>query len=361
MKQIVYIGTYTDQPDMAEKRSEGIFIYSLDTETGALEKLDAVPDSANPSFMALTSDNRILVSVNETEGPAGGGVSSYLVDPETGLLTFVTEQLSQGTSPCYVSIDPSNRWALVANYSSGTTSVLGIGEDGTLTEAAAVIQHSGQGPNKERQEGPHAHCVQLDPSGSTALIVDLGLDRIKLYRFNPESGQLQPGSPNAIETSSGSGPRHITFAPDGRFLMVTNELTSTVSVFEFDSTGHYGHVQEISMLPGDYHGEHSAAHLAFSPNGRFLYASNRGPNSLAVYSVAPDSGMLTLVEHISVEGDWPRHFAFDPSGRFVLVANQKSDTVTVFSFDDETGHLTFTGTSIEVPRPVFIGYLNPNA
>jgi 6-phosphogluconolactonase len=361
MKQIVYIGTYTDQPDMPEKRSEGIFIYNLDTEAKTLEKIGAVPDSPNPSFLALTNDQQILIAANElSSGP--GQVTAYNVDTATGMLTYINQQPSEGDGPCYVSIHPSGRWALVANYNSGTAAVLPMDENGVLGEAVSVIRHTGSGPVPERQDGPHAHSIVLDPTQQLALIADLGIDKITLHKFNSETGKLETHKPAAIEATPKGGPRHTAFSPDERFLALTNELSSTVSMFEYDAqAGTFKKLQELSTIPEDFTGENSAAHLVFASSGRFLYTSNRGHDSIAIFKIDEESGQLTLAHHVSVEGKKPRHFSIDPSGKFLLVANQDSETVTLFHVDADTGFLTFTGTRIELPRPVFVGYLANNA
>lgn len=352
-EQTVYAGTYT-----TSTKSEGIYIYRLNSSTGELKHFKTVKGVVDPSYLAIDRKRRFLYAVNEVskfEGQPSGAVSSFAIDRNSGDLTYLNQKATKGASPCYVTQDRTGRFVLVANYESGNASVLPIKADGTLGEAVSVVQHSGSSINRDRQLGPHAHCILMDKANRYAFAIDLGIDKIVIYRFNEKDGSLI--NHGAIATKPGSGPRHLTFHPSNRFAYVINELDSTMAAYTYDSKrGVLNPQQTISTLPQDFSGESFCADVHVSPNGKFLYGSNRGHNSIVVFAIDPKSGQLTLVEHVSTGGNWPRNFVIDPTGTYLLAANQRSDSVVTFRLDASTGRLTQTHTAA-IPTPVCLKLL----
>ncbi len=343
-----YLGTYTDGT------SEGIYRCRMNTASGALEALDATGDIPNPSFLALHPTELFLYAVSETtefQGRDGGGVFAYAIDPDAHELRPLNAQPSHGGAPCYVSVTPDGGHVLVANYVGGNVAALPVRSDGRLGEASSIQQHEGSSINEQRQEAPHAHCILPDPDGSHILAVDLGIDRVVVYRL--EGGRIV--SEGSASLHPGAGPRHVAFHSDGASAFVINELDSTVTTFRYDG-GSMEPIDTTSTLPTDFEGENYCADIHVSGDGRFVYGSNRGHDSIVVFAVG-DSGRLTPVQHVSTGGSWPRNFAIDPSGRFVLVANQRSDSVVVFAVDPESGRLEAAGESLEIPSPVCVRFL----
>lgn len=351
---LVYVGTYTSG------KSEGIYLYRLDLTSGKLRHAATTKGVKDPSFIALAPGTRSLYAVNEVEdfgGKKSGALSSFAIDQPTGNLRLLNQQPSLGGAPCYVDVDRSGRFVLVANYSGGNIAVLPIRSDGSLGEAIDVKQYVGSSINVERQEGPHAHCIVLDPANRFAYGCDLGTDKVMIYRFDARRGKLIPGRTPWVQLKPGAGPRHITFHPDGKYAYVINELHATVTAFAHDrDRGNLKEVQTIPTLPADFTGENTSADIHVSPDGRFLYCSNRGHDSIAAFQIAPRSGKLTFVAHQSSGGKAPRNFAIDPTGRFLLVANQKSDNIVTYRRDLKTGQLTATGHVAEVPSPVCLKF-----
>jgi 6-phosphogluconolactonase len=351
---LVYVGTYTSG------KSEGIYLYRLDLTSGKLRHAATTKGVKDPSFIALSPGRRNLYAVNEVEdfgGKKSGALSSFAVDQPTGNLRLLNQQPSLGGAPCYVDVDRSGRFVLVANYSGGNIAVLPILSDGSLGEATDVKQYIGSSINVERQEGPHAHCIVLDPANRFAYGCDLGTDKVMIYRFDARRGKLIPGRTPWVQLKPGAGPRHITFHPDGKYAYVINELHATVTAFAHDrDRGNLKEMQTIPTLPADFTGENTSADIHVSPDGRFLYCSNRGHDSIAAFEITPRSGKLTFVAHQSSGGKAPRNFAIDPTGRFLLVANQKSDNIVTYRRDIKTGRLTATGHVAEVPSPVCLKF-----
>ncbi len=353
----IYIGTYTRRESFVDGKAEGIYIYHLDPATGELSYAATVTGAGtvNPSFLTLAPDKSCLYAVNEITGGNGphGTVSAFAIDPLTKQLSFINQQSTHGLAPCYASIEPQGRYCLVANYETGSVCVLPIWEDGRLGEATEIVQFSGSGPNPERQSGPHAHMILPGPDRSFILAIDLGTDRLMAFHFDLERGRLIPADPPWTQMPAGSGPRHLAYHPHMPFTYVINELQSTITVFH--SAGGWGAfeaVQTISTLPDDFKGPNLGAEIKISPSGRFVYASNRGSDSLAIYAVDQVTGRLSLVGHQSSQGIGPRDFTIDPSGALLLVANQDTDTVVTFWINQESGMLTATGRVANVPTPV---------
>ncbi len=351
----VFFGTYTGA------RSKGIYASRLDLATGHLEAARLVAETPSPSFLAFHPTGRFLYAVNEVGkfgGVSGvGGVSAFAVDAVTGSLSPLNQQSSRGASPCHLTVDRTGRWVLVANYSSGNLAVLPVREDGSLGESVQTVQHEGWSVNPQRQEGPHAHSINLDEANRFAVAADLGIDKLMVYSFDAASGQLSPAETPTVRAEAGSGPRHLAFSPSGRLAFVINELTSTLSSFTYDAKrGEFKGVTTRSTLPPDHTGGNSAAEVQVHPAGKFVYGSNRGHNSLAVFEVSR-GGRLTALGHASTQGKTPRGFGIDPTGRWLLAANQESDSVVVFGLDAKTGVPTPTGQSMQVGAPVCVKFL----
>jgi 6-phosphogluconolactonase len=346
----VYVGTYTDAG------SRGIYRLAFDPATGTLGAAVLAGEARNPSFLALHPSGRFLYAVNETDdfdAQHSGSVSSFAVDAKTGDLTLLNQQASGGAHPCHLAVDRAGRNLLVANYSGGTVAVLPIGADGRLAPASSIRAHEGSGPNKARQEKPHAHGISLDTAERFAFAADLGADRIFVYRFDAAKSTLEPHGSASL--APGSGPRHLAFDPAGRFLYSIDELTSTITAFAYDpAQGLLSPQQTVPTLPLGWSGDNSTAELAFTTDGRFLYGSNRGHDSLALFSVDAASGRLTPAGHAPAGGAAPRHFSLDPSGRFVLIAHQGSGSIASFRLDGASGQLTPTGQKATISKPVCV-------
>jgi 6-phosphogluconolactonase len=346
----VWIGTYTDS------KSKGIYTGLFDDETGTLSELTVAAETPNPSFVVLHPNPKYLYAVNEThDGPEKSGlVTAYTINPTTGALTELNHQLSRGADPCHLAVDATGRFLVVANYSSGTFAEFPIGTDGRLGEAMAVLTHSGAGPNKDRQEGPHAHDVVFDRDNRHLVAVDLGLDQVFVYAFDAASGKLTPSDPPSAATAPGAGPRHFAFHPNGSAAFSINELNSTITSYTWDGgTGALTPGASVSTLPANFQGTNSTAEIEVDAAGGFVYGSNRGHDSIAVFAVKP-SGALSLVEHTPTGGKTPRNFAIDPTGRWLVAANQDSNTLTVFRRDATSGRLTPAGTPHDVAKPVCV-------
>ena len=355
----IYVGTYTSGA------SKGIYVGRLDLATGALHLEGVAAETKNPSFLALHPKGRFLYAVGEISDFAGkrtGAVSAFRIEPATGRLELLNQQSSGGPGPCHVAVDRTGRNVLVANYGGGSVSVLPIGDDGKLGSATAFVQHQGSSVDPRRQQGPHAHSINLDPANRFAFVADLGLDKIMVYRFDAAAGTLTPHNPAWAAVAPGSGPRHFAFHPSGKFAYVINELGSSLTAFCYDAPrGVLEEVQTVSSLPAGPVAGNSTAEVQVHPTGKFVYGSNRGHDSIAVFAVDGATGQLKLVEHESTLGKAPRNFGVDPSGRFLLACNQGSDRMVGFRIDQETGALTPTGQTLQVPAPVCVKFtvLNP--
>jgi 6-phosphogluconolactonase len=351
--RLVYIGTYTGQ----NTNSKGIYAFRFDERSGSLTPLGLQAETPSPSFLAFGKGAGVLYAVNELSnfgGERAGSVSSFAVDGSSGALTRLNVQSSKGADPCFLQCDATGRSLAVANYTGGTFAMFPVGTDGRLGPAATVTGAKGSGPDPVRQKGPHAHQVVFDPSNRYLLEVDLGVDQVLVYRFDQATGRISPNDSPSVHLAPGSGPRHLVFAPDGRHVFVIAEMASTITTLSWDGTkGVLRPLGTVSTLPAGYKGQSSTAEIEVHPNGRFLYGSNRGHDSIAVFNV-DQSGTLTLVEHESTRGRTPRHFALDPSGRWLIAANQNSGTLAVFAVDQQTGALSPASSLVDVPSPVCV-------
>ncbi len=354
---LAYIGTYTG------KSSKGIYVFRFDASTGKLTPMGLAAESNNPSFLAIHPNRRFLyaaIEVGDYAGQKSGAVAAYSIDHGTGKLTFLNQVSSHGAGPCHVTVDKTGKHVFVANYDGGSIAAFPIGFDGKLGDATAAIQHKGSSVNKERQEGPHAHCIKTSPDNRFALVADLGLDEVLVYRFDEAKGTLAPNDPPFGKTPDGAGPRHFAFSPNGKFVYVINEIKCTASTFAYDSKKGALHLLDtVSTVPAGYTvtDKDSTAELRVHPSGKFVYGSNRGHDSIAVFAVDPAKGTLKPVEHVSTQGKTPRGFELDPTGSYLIAANQDSDSLVVFQIDQNTGKLTPTGQKIEAFAPVDVEFM----
>lgn len=353
---IVFVGTYTG------KGSQGIYIYEMDQSTGELNLLGTKNQIDNPSFLTIDTSHRYLYAVHEIanyDGTNYGAISAFEINPKSWNLTLLNTQSSFGAHPCHVTINKAGSHVLLTNYSSGNAALYPVQKDGSLAYASDVVQHQGSSVNPNRQKEAHAHSVTLSSNDSLAFVVDLGLDKIYIYKIE-KNGKLSPNNPEFVQTAPGAGPRHFAFHPDNKFAYVINELNSTITVFRyFPQTGELTPIQTLSTLPDNYNGYNSCADIHVSPGGQFLYGSNRGHNSIAIFAIDNKTGHIQLIGHQSTKGKTPRNFAIDPGGFFLLVANQDSDNIVVFAIDKKSGLLEAQEKQISISMPVCIKIITP--
>lgn len=352
---ILYVGTYS------VRGSKGIYGYRFDPGSGSLTSMGAQAELINSSFLALSPNYHFLYAVSETSnfrGNQSGSLRAYRVDSTTGKLTFLNEVASLGAGPCYLSVDNTGRYVLTTNFQGGSIAVFRVLQDGRLGRASTFLQYSGSSQDPDRQRTPHPHAIHVAPNNRSALVADLGLDKLFFYRFDANDGFLAAADLPFVELSPGSGPRHFVFNPDARIIYVLNEIKSTVSAFLYDKTTRTPHgTQTISTLRNGFSGHNDASELQVDQFGRYLYVSNRGADDLGVYSIDSSSGLLSPVQHISSGGRTPRYFAIDPTGKYVIAANEDSDNLVIFRRNESTGKLASTGQAIEVPSPVCLVFL----
>ncbi|MDX2034887.1 MAG: lactonase family protein [Blastocatellia bacterium] len=348
---LLYVGTYT------KGKSEGIYIYRMNGQTGELKPVATVKDIQDPAFLAIDPRRRFLYAANENgrfNGKPGGGVTAFAIDPKTGNLKKLNDRQSPGV-PCHVSVHPSGRFVFAANYGGGNVVMYPVNADGSLGEQSFVAQHTGKGGDPKRQDGPHAHSIMLDTAGQYAFAPDLGIDKVMIYKVDAKGAKLQMHG--FAPTRPAAGPRHFDFHPSGKFAYVINELDSTITAFAYDKAkGTLTDLQTVSTLPEGFKGASYCADIHVHPSGRFLYGSNRGHDSIVAFLIGND-GKLSILNHAPVGGKWPRNFGIDPAGNFLLVANQNTDNVVTFRIDPKTGWLKPTGQSTEIPMPVCLKFI----
>jgi 6-phosphogluconolactonase len=355
---LVYVGTaiYTGQP------SKNIYAFRLDASTGKITALGVVAATVNPGTLAIDPSGRFLYSTSEVgdyKGSKGGGVSAWAIDRATGKLTFLNDEFSGGANPAYIVVDKTGKNVVVANYFGGKVVVFPIHSDGRLGAATSSGHRDGSSVNKQRQEGPHPHSVYVSPDNRFVIVCDLGLDKVLVYRFDAHKGLITPNDPPFASANPGSGPRHLAFSPNSKFVYTVNELQSSVTAFAYDaSAGKLHLLQTVSTLPADFKGDNTGAEIEMSSSGRFLYTSNRGHNSIAVFAVDSETGALTAVEHVSTTGKTPRNFAIDPTGKYMFVANEDSNNIVIFRIDAQTGRLTPTGQILKARAPTCVRFVS---
>jgi 6-phosphogluconolactonase len=356
-KYFVYVGTEIGEG----AKSKGIYAYRYDAATAQITPLGLAVESTNPTFLAAHPNGRFLYAVNEVgnyKGPNSGGVSAFSIDHATGKLTFLNEVPSRGADPCYLIVDKAGKNVLVANYTGGSVAVFPVLADGKLGEASAFVQHTGHGANPDRQEGPHAHSIDLSPDNRFAMVDDLGLDELLVYKFDGAKGSLTANNPPFAKFDAGAGPRHFVLRPDGKFAYVVAEMGRTVTVFSNDAaSGRLQPLQTVTTLPKDFKGRNDDAEIQLHPSGKFLYASNRGDDSIAIYAIDGSKGTLTQVGIVPTGGKEPCSFEIDPTGALLFAANKKSDNIVVFKIDAKTGGLTPTGKVLDVASPMCVKFV----
>lgn len=354
---LVYIGTYTEQGS----ESKGIYAYRFDSVTEHLVPIGLAAKTINPSFLAVHPNQRFLYAVNEVsdyQGQKSGAVSAFAIDRATGKLRLLNQVASRGGDPCYITVDRSGKYVLVANYGGGSVAVFPIREDGGLEDASALVQHTGHGTNPERQEAPHAHSIDLSPDNRFAIVNDLGLDETLVYPFDSSRGLLASDNARFAKAAAGAGPRHFAMLPDGKFGYVINEMASTVTVFDFDAAaGTLKPVQAVSTIPKSFLKLNESAEIEIGPTGKFLYASNRGHDSIAVFAIDSRTGMLSLIEDVPTRGASPRHFEIAPGGSLLFVENEKSDDIVLFHINRENGRLTPAAKTLNISQPVCVRFV----
>ena len=349
---LVYIGTYTGP------KSHGIYVYKLSSATGKLTPLGLAAESTNPAFLAIHPNHRYLYAVNEIanyDGKKSGSVSAFSIDRKTGKLTFLNVVASGDPGPCHVTIDQTGRYVFVANYDVGSVAVFPILTDGRLGKATAFLPHTGHSVDPKRQAAPHAHSIYPSPDNRFVVSADLGTDQVYVYRFDAAKGTLVPNQPPSVAVPPGTGPRHFAFHPSAKFGYVIEEMGSSLTAFSYDAARGILHpLETISTLPSDYKGSSNCAELEMHPSGRFLYGSNRGHDSIAVFAIDPVKGTPSLIEHVPTQGKTPRGFGIDPTGSYLIAGNQDSNSLVVFRIDAKTGRLTPTGQKLDVPAPICV-------
>lgn len=350
---LAFVGTYTGKTG-----SKGIYAFDFDAATGKLSPKGLAAETPSPSWVAIHPSGKFAYAANETG--KGSTITAFSLDAKSAKLTQLNQLSALGGDPCYLSFDKTGKYLFVANYSSGNVVVFPILENGKLGEHTANVKDAGSlGPNKERQEGPHAHWVQISPDNRFVFVSDLGLDAILSYRFDAAKGTLTPNDPPLAKLTPGAGPRHVAFAPNGKFVYVVSELNNTVTAFSYDgSKGSLFEVQILSTLPPDFVGRNDDAEISVHPNGKWLFASNRGHDTIAVFAINPTDGTLKHTGEYPTGGKEPRHFTIDPTGQYLLAENQNSNSIAVFRIDSATGALKQVSLAENIPSPVCLTFLS---
>lgn len=366
IENLVYVGTYTEPirfgtGQILEGKGKGIYSYRFDPATGMLSPHGLTPEVRNPSYLCFDKNRTFVYSVNELkewEGQFGGGMSAFRIDQETGALTLLNAKPTRGTDPCHIIVDRTGQFVFVANFASGSFIGYRIAADGSLGEEVAFVQHEGSSIDPKRQAGPHAHAVEFDLSGRFVYVPELGVDRVMIYELDQSTGAVKPASQPWVSVAPGAGPRQLVVHPKGGFAYLINELNSTMTAYALDAqTGALTELQTLPTLPEGFAAHSTCAEVQITPDGKFLYGSNRGHDSLAIYEIDPASGLMTLVGHQSTRGKIPRNFEVGPTGRFLIAANQDTDNLVPFRLDPATGKLEAVGQSIEAPTPICVRFV----
>lgn len=354
IREVIYVGTFD------ERNSQGIYVYEFDRDSLGFKLLQTIPEQKSPSFLEIHPSKRFLYAVNRSsviDGKEWGTTSAFLIDSFTGMLTLINEQSSYGRGPCHISFDKAGKFAFVSNYNDGSLVVYAVNDNGSVSDSLQLIRHYGKGANPQRQESPHVHSAMISPDDRFLYVADLGIDRVMIYKLDSGSGLLKPADIPFTEVEPGSGPRHLEIHPDGKTAFLAEELSSTTSVFKRDTAhGSLTEIQRIASIPDGFIEQNTNADIHTDPDGKFLYVSNRGHNSLAMYAIHKD-GFLSVIGYQSTLGDRPRNFMIDPPGNLLFVANRNSDNINVFKMNRETGLLDNTGIALEVPGAVCIKML----
>ncbi|WP_342359575.1 lactonase family protein [Terrarubrum flagellatum] len=364
---LVYVGGYSEPilfgtGQVLQGKGKGLYHFRLDARNGALKRDGLTENVRNPSYLAFDPKRRFLYCVNEFkeyEGQASGAVSAFRIDPDSGALTYLNTKASRGADPCHLIVDATGKFALIANFASGSVCVLPILPDGSLGDAVEFIQHEGSSIDPKRQAGPHAHAVEIDKANRFVFVPDLGLDQIVIYAFDASTGKLTLNANQPfVAMAPGAGPRQLAFHPGGRLAYLINELNSTMTAYSYDAErGALTELQTLPTLPAGFQGHSTCAEVQVAPNGKFLYGSNRGHDSIAIYALSKD-GRMNVVGHESTRGRIPRNFDISPDGRFLAAANQDTGDIVMFRIDNESGRLTATGDVVEAGTPVCVRFMS---
>ena len=354
---LMFVGTYT-----TGGASKGIYVFRMDGESGSMTQVHVEEGITNPTFLTVHPNQKYLYSVSEvaeSSGVPGGALTSYSIDQGSGKLERINQQSTGGSGPCHVQIDATGKYAVVANYNGGSVCMLPLSEDGSIKPSSHFIQHyGGTKVNPQRQEKAHAHSANLDPGNRFAIINDLGLDQLRVYEMDLDAGKLAFREDSSVMSAPGAGPRHLDFHPNGHFAYAVNELGSTVTAYRYDAgTGALTEINTLSTLPDGYTGENTTADIHVSPDGRFVYGSNRGHNTLAIFGIDQSDGSIEFVGDQSTGGKTPRNFGFHPEGKYLYAANQDSDSIIQFEVNQSTGELTPVGREIRCPMPVCLKFM----
>lgn len=353
-KYLVYIGTYTGP------KSKGIYAYRYDPATLKLESIGLAGEMVRPSFLTVHPNQRFLYAVSElgNDGKVNGSITAFAIDRKSGMLTPLNTVSSGGGGSCHLVVDKTGKVLVVSNYGSGSVASFKVQADGRLSGPVSLIQHKGSSVDPRRQMGPHAHAVVLSADNRFVFVPELGLDQIRIYRLDAATAQLTPNDPPFVTAKTGSGPRHFAFSPNGKFAYSIHEMGSMVTAWAYTAaSGNLTQVQTISTLPADFHGENNSAEIEVDSQGKFVYASNRGHDSITVFAIAPANGKLTLVQNVPTQGRTPRNFKIDPTGRYLFAANQDTNNIVIFKIDPQTGRLTPTGQVLDVQSPVCVQFV----
>lgn len=352
-KSLLYVGTYS------KSENESIFLYAMNNGTGELSFIKSFKGGQKPSYMTFDKSYNYLYAVNEIEnydGKNSGAGYAFSVDHETGFITLLNSVSSLGKLPAQIAISEDGKVVLIANYKTGSVAVLPVQKNGSLGEASDLIQHKGSGTDSERQESAHTHFIIFSPDGRLVFVVDLGMDKILSYHLDTKSANPKlTRQAIAFNSRPGSGPRQICFHPNGQYAYLIHELKSVIAALSYDNEkGIFTEMQTIATIPGDFTGENKCGGIKVSADGKYLYGSNRGHDSIVVFSIDADNGKLMYLENVPSGGKWPREFTIDPTGDFLLAANQHSDNITAFKIDKTSGRLTATGYEGRVEKPAFL-------
>ncbi len=351
-KEIIYVGTFT------ERNSQGLYVFEFHKDSMKFDLLQTIPSLESPSFLEIHPSGRYLYAVSrssDSDGNGWGKVSAFRIDSLTGKLTFINEHSSYGKGPCHVSFDKTGNFAFVANYNDGNLVVYRVNEEGSVSDSLQLLQDTGKGVNPQRQEGPHVHSSKISPDNKFLYVADLGIDKVVIYNLNPVSGRLTPAATPFTEVEPGSGPRHMEIHPNRKYLFLAEELSSTTSAFRMDTlTGALTEIQRISSIPEDCDTVNTNADIHTDADGKHLYVSNRGDNSLVIYRINSETGNLSLIGFQSTLGDHPRNFLIDDADTLLFVADRYSDVIYAFKINPDLGTLDFTGLSLNVPGAVCI-------
>ena len=347
---LMYVGTYTGQG------SDGIYAYRFNAKTGAVTPLGLAAKTSNPSFLTISPDQKSLYAVSEVG--RGAMVSAWSIDAASGKLTLINESADPGGGPCFVTTDHTGKVVLIANYGGGSVASYHVGADGKLSPAVSFIQHQGSSVDKGRQERPHAHSINVSPDNRFAIAADLGTDELKVYKLDAATGKIEPNDPPSTKIAPGAGPRHFAFHPKLSVGYVIAEMGNTVTELKWDArAGTLKPLDAFSTLPADYKKETYTAEVQVHPSGKFLYGSNRGMDTIAVFTIDKKTGKLKLIQNESTRGSFPRNFRIDPSGKWLVAANQKGHNMSVYKIDQKTGRLTPVGDPIQLNSPVCVKFV----